>query len=134
MKVYKIYVIGDSDYYRNKITTLTRLSKQIYYANYFLVNINDMKKTWQTINKFLTNRKRKSHTITALKDPRDNNLIRHNFTRIPNFSNEHFATIGNKLAKKLSPRKNYIVRSPLRAIATFFFMSTYMSTYITTRH
>ena len=107
----KLYVMGDSTqyiYYRNRITTLTRLSKQKYYANYFLANINNMKKTWQVINKLLTNRKRKSHTITALKDPRDNNLVTHNPSRIPNILNEHFATIGNKLAMKLSPRSNYM--------------------------
>ena len=37
----KLYVMGDSvkyTYYKNKITTVTRLSKQTYYANYFLVN------------------------------------------------------------------------------------------------
>ena len=107
----KLYVMGDPTqytYYRNRITTLTRLSKQKYYANYFLANINNMKKTWQVINKLLTNRKRKSHTITALKDPRDNNLVTHNPSRIPNILNEHFATIGNKLTMKLSPRSNYM--------------------------
>ena len=107
----KLYVMGDSTqytYYKNRITTVTRLSKQKYYANYFLANINNMKKTWQVINKLLTNRKRKSHTTTALKDPCDNNLVTHNPSRIPNILNEHFATIGNKLAMKLSPRSNYM--------------------------
>ena len=81
-------------YYRNKITTITRLSKQTYYANYFLVNINNMKKTWQAIHKLLTNCKRKFHSINSLKDPRDNNLVTHKPSRIPNILNENFATIG----------------------------------------
>ena len=67
-----------------------------------------MKKTWQAINNLLTNRKRKSHTKTALKGPRDNNFVTHNPSRIPNILNEHFATIGNKLAMRLSTRSNYM--------------------------
>ena len=82
-----------------------------------------MKKTWQAINKLLTNRKRKSHTFTVLKDPRDNNFVTHNPSRIPNILNEHFATIGNKLAMKLSPRSNfmdYLAKSKSLILPFFF--------------
>ena len=43
-----------------------------------------------------------------LKDPHNNYLVTHNRSRIPNILNEHFATIGNKLAMKLSPCTNYM--------------------------
>ena len=36
--------------YRNKILTLTRLSKKLYFHNYFQSNTNNLKRTWQGIN------------------------------------------------------------------------------------
>ena len=36
--------------YRNKITSLTRLSKKTYYERYFEENINNSKATWRGIN------------------------------------------------------------------------------------
>ena len=35
--------------YRNKITTLTRISKNLYYNQYFNNNIKNMKLTWEGI-------------------------------------------------------------------------------------
>ena len=35
--------------YRNKILTLTRISKKSYYHNYFEQNIKDLKRTWKGI-------------------------------------------------------------------------------------
>ena len=36
--------------YRNKILTLSRLSKKLYYHDYFMTNSNDIKRTWEGIN------------------------------------------------------------------------------------
>ena len=36
--------------YRNKISTLIRLSKKLYFHNFFCNNICNMKKTWEGIN------------------------------------------------------------------------------------
>ena len=46
----KLYVSGDTanyKIYRNKICTLTRLSKQQYYSKFFNDNLTNMKKTWE---------------------------------------------------------------------------------------
>ena len=44
----RLYHIGDQEkykYYRNKICSLTRLSKKHYYCAFFNNNLNNMKKT-----------------------------------------------------------------------------------------
>ena len=43
----KLISLGNKDqykYYRNKMMTLTRLSKKLYYQKLFQLNIKDMKK------------------------------------------------------------------------------------------
>ena len=55
----RLYKTGNcSEYksYRNKIITLTRLSKKQYYFDFFNENVKNIKKTWQGINKLLNNR------------------------------------------------------------------------------
>ena len=52
----KLYVSGDRakyKMYRNKICTLTRISKQQYYTKFFNDNFTNMKKTWEGINSIL---------------------------------------------------------------------------------
>ena len=59
---HKLFQSGDSEkykYYRNKICSLIRLSKKSYYHGLFKNNLNDMRKTWQTINALLYRRKRR---------------------------------------------------------------------------
>ena len=46
-------ISGDTEkckLYRNKLLSLTRLSKKLYYHTYFEENLNNMKKTWEGIN------------------------------------------------------------------------------------
>ena len=43
--------------YRNRIVSLSRLSKRLNYEAYFTTNLKNMKKTWQGINELL-NRQR----------------------------------------------------------------------------
>ena len=46
----KLYLTGQQDEYkcyRNKLTTLIRLSKRNYYHHYFETNVNNMKQTWK---------------------------------------------------------------------------------------
>ena len=53
--------------YRNKISTLTRLSKKIYFHNYFQHNSNDLKRTWEGINDLINRKKKHSKVIAAMK-------------------------------------------------------------------
>ena len=90
-------------YYRNKITTLIRLSKAQYYANLFEINKSNTRKTWAIINSLLHSKKGKSgkNSILALKDPTLNGEICTDKKRLPHIMNEFFATIGQNLANKI---------------------------------
>ena len=90
-------------YYRNKILTLTRLSKKLYFDNYFQLNMNNIKKTWQGIND-LINRKKNRRVKNALRRS-DNQRLSHDSREHSNILNTHFATIGQKLASKIPASK-----------------------------
>ena len=105
----RLYQSGDFKkykYYRNKICTLTRLSKKLYYHEFFRNNLNDMRKTWQAINALLNRRRRSSKPINKLKDPQMNNSIVNDPSCIPNIVNKYFCSVGNNLATKM-PQARY---------------------------
>ena len=68
------------------------------------------KETWQGINELLHRRKKKNlKVISALKDFNNRNKIIKEGSRIPNIINEHFATVGNRLANNLPiPQKHHL--------------------------
>ena len=92
IKLFKIY--------RNKISTLTRLSKKIYFHNYFQYNTNNLKRTWEGINDLINRKKKNSKVIAAMKRPL-NQGISHDPLENVNILNRHFASIGNRLASDL---------------------------------
>ena len=72
------------------------------------------KKTWQGINELLHRRKKNLKVISALNDFNNRNKI----------INEHFATVGNKLANNLPiPQKHHLdfVNKCKSPISSFFF-------------
>ena len=83
-------------YYRNKISTLIRVSKKKYYFEYFELNIKNMKNTWDGINDLINRNKRKSCRISGLKDTESGRVIRESSV-LPNLLNKYFASIGHKL-------------------------------------
>ena len=74
---------GKYKYYRNKICSLIRLRKKLYYEDCFEHHKTNMKKTWEGINDVLHFRK-KTKLITAPKDPNNDNKIVKELSRIPN--------------------------------------------------
>ena len=54
--------------YRNKISSLTRLSKKLYYHAYFEENLNNMKKTWEGINNLINPNKKNQNLCRLLSD------------------------------------------------------------------
>ena len=92
IKLFKIY--------RNKISTLTRLSKKIDFHNYFLNNTNNLKRTWEGINDLINRKKKNSKVTAAMKRPL-NQGISHDPIENANILNRHFASIGNRLASDL---------------------------------
>ena len=100
----KLYASGDTANYkihRNEICTLTRLSKQQYYSKFFNDNLTNMKKTWEGINNVLARKLKNTKPITFIKDPNDNDSVTNDPSRIANVLNDHFASVGPKLANKL---------------------------------
>ena len=54
--------------YRNRIVSLSRLSKRLHYEAYFTANLKNMKKTWEGINELL-NRQRNRKQVSTLQRP-----------------------------------------------------------------
>ena len=52
-----------------KMLTLSRLSKKLYYHNFFETNISNIKNTWMGINLLINGKMRGDNVITALKRP-----------------------------------------------------------------
>ena len=92
--------------YRNRIVSLSRLSKRLYYEAYFTANLKNMKKTWEGINELL-NRQRNRKQVSTLQCP-NNSGVTQNPAEIANIFNHCFASIGPRLARNISsPRKNF---------------------------
>lgn len=68
-----------------------RLSKKIYFHNYFLNNTNNLKRTWEGINDLINRKKKNSKVITAMKRPL-NQGISHDPLENANILNRHFAS------------------------------------------
>ena len=107
----KLYTTGDAinhKLYRNKICTLTRLSKQQYYSKFFHDNLRNAKKTWEGINSILARGTKSAKSIRFIKDPNNDNSLTSDPSRIANILNDHFASVGPKLANKLpTPQRTY---------------------------
>ena len=100
----QLFSSGDTDkykYYRNELCHLIRISKKLYFNNYFDFNIQNMKRTWIGINTLMNNNKKRSSTISRLKDLNNNEKLEFDCKNVSNIINTHFATIGPKLAGKI---------------------------------
>ena len=60
-----------------------------------------MKKTWIGIKNILNNETKKKKSVSALKDYTNNDKVSCDLTQIPDIFNEHFVTVGQKLANQL---------------------------------
>ena len=63
-----------------------------------------MEKTWEVINSVLARTLKNTKPITFIKDPNDNDSVTSDLSRIgriANVLNDHFASVGPKLANKL---------------------------------
>ena len=70
----KFYASGyNVKYYRNKITSLIRISKKDYYHKFFNNNISNMRRTWEGINSLIHRKSKPSNSVHTLKDPNNNN-------------------------------------------------------------
>ena len=66
--------------------------------------ITNVKKTLEGINNVLASKLKNTKPITFIKDPNDNDSVTSDLSRIgriANVLNDHFASVGPKLANKL---------------------------------
>ena len=101
--------MGDTEKYklhRNHILTLTRLSKKLYFHEYFETNLSSIKKTWEGINSLLNGRRNRK-SVSKIKKP-DNSGFTQDPSRIANILKSHFASIGHKLASKLPQSSHHL--------------------------
>ena len=84
-----------------------------------------LKKTWTGINEFSFCRKNNLKTIIAIKDPNNKNKLVKDSSHIPNIVNEHFASVGSKLASKIPSSQqhylNFVSKTYLRCQYLSFF-------------
>ena len=67
-----------------------------------------MEKTWEVINSVLARTLKNTKPITFIKDPNDNDSVTSDPSKISNVLNDHFASVGPKLANKLpTVQRNY---------------------------
>ena len=90
--------------YRNKISSLTRLSKKNYYHAFFAENLNNMKNTWNGINRLINDKKNRTQVISSLKRADDNNVT-NDPLEISNIFNNYFSSVGKNLASRV-PRSS----------------------------
>ena len=109
-------------FYRNRIRTLTRLSKKNYFHTFFLDNLNNMKNTWNGINSLINNNRKKSKVVSSLKRLNDNSTTKDPL-EISNIFNRYFTSVGHNLATQVpnsSHRFNEFL-SPNNNFGSFFF-------------
>ena len=93
---------GEFKRLHNKVNRDIRIVKESYYKQSFTENKNDSRRTWQTINE-LTSRKSKTPSIKELIA---NSVSINKSTDLANAFNEHFSTVGPKLANQIPSAAN----------------------------
>ena len=86
--------------YRNRICSLTRLSKKNYSHAFFSDNLNNMKNTWNGINNLIMNKRKKSKAASSLKHLNDNSTT-NDPLEISNIFNRYFTSVGHNLATQV---------------------------------
>ena len=108
--------------YRNLLSRIIKISKDFYDAEIIEKYEDDKRRVWQQINKMTNRKSHKKISVDLLIDAKGNEL--RDKKEIANNLNDHFNTIGSKMASKFenSARKDplrHITRSPL---CTMYFL------------
>ena len=86
----------------SKVNSNIKIAKESYYKQSFTEHKNDSRRTWQTINELTS---RKSNT-SSIKELIVNGVSINKTTDLANAFNEHFSTIGPKLADEIPSEAN----------------------------
>jgi len=87
--------------YRNALNRTIKAAKQNYYEQQILLDKNDPKKLWKTINSILEFNPRSKSSIERIVDETGNKL--NNPRDIANTFDQYFCNIGPELAKTITP-------------------------------
>jgi len=87
--------------YRNALNRTIKAAKQNYYEQQILLDKNDPKKLWKTINSILEFNPRSKSSIERIVDETGNKLS--NPRDIANTFDQYFCNIGPELAKTITP-------------------------------
>ena len=87
---------GELKWLCSKVNSNIKVAKESYYKQSFTGHKNDSRRTWQTTNE-LTSRK----SSTSIKELIVNGVSINKTTDLANAFNEHFSTVGLKLANEI---------------------------------
>ena len=105
--------------YRNSITNLLRVSKKLYYQNFFNTNSNDTKKTWEGINQILNKKKCKTQPSISLTI---NDKTESKPSVVSNEFNRFFSTIASTIQSNIPNLGNFeSYVKKLKSPNSFFF-------------
>ena len=94
----KAFTFSSYKFYRNRIVTLLRLSKRLYYNNYFTVNYRNLKKIWSGIREIISTPKARTRTEIQLQI--DDELTS-DPQKVASKFNEFFSSVANKIRSKI---------------------------------
>ena len=88
-----IVSLSENNQFRNKVNSVIRKTKKIYFQTLFVKNANDMKKTWATINNLLS----KNCRHKCIRKVIVNDVVLTEDMDIANAFNDFFCSVGRNL-------------------------------------
>ena len=107
--------IEEHKVYRNLLATLKRRAYHEYYKEKIAKNGADKAKTWRFINEITKRKKKKGAAIKFLVD-KEGNRIEKNI-EIADCLNNHFSSVGKRMAEKLEGSIEEEIKNPLDFLA-----------------
>ena len=94
--VLKAFLRGRYKFYRNRIVSLTRASKKLYYSRYFLQNSGNLRKLWQGVRQIISSPL--SYSCFSLNI---NDSLSSKPEEVSESFNDFFSTIADKIRSKI---------------------------------
>ena len=111
-------------YHRNLLTRLIQKSHDNYYRDKCALYAQDKSKLWKMVNEICRRKRKKQNTIKSMVDPAGNE--QHKPFDIANSLNDHFTSIGSKMASEIEKSARNI-RDPLSYITKYYENSLFIS-------
>ena len=86
-------------FYRNRIISLTRLSKKLHYSRYFLENTNSLRNLWQGVREIISSKSCISLNINDSLSSKPN--------EVSEAFNDFFSNVAGKIRSKIPPTRHH---------------------------